>query len=134
MVVQYYPEVRFVDIDVMGHVNNAVYFNYFEQARMKFFEEMIQQEWDWNSAGIVLARNEIDYKRPITLNEKARIDVTCEKIGNTSLVFAYNVGVEKDGEFIICSSGKSVIVCFDYKKQQVIAVPQVWKERIKVVS
>ena len=52
--------VRFSDIDAMGHVNNAIYLNYFEQARMSFFQESIGKEWDWKKDGIVLGRNEID--------------------------------------------------------------------------
>ena len=47
----YYPEIRFADIDAMGHVNNAVYFSYFEQARIHFFRQWIGLEWNWNEHG-----------------------------------------------------------------------------------
>ncbi|MDG1262127.1 MAG: acyl-CoA thioesterase, partial [Flavobacteriales bacterium] len=70
LLVEYTVEVRFGDIDVMGHVNNAVYLSYFEQARMAFFKELIGGEWDWNEAGILLARNEVDYIQPILLSDQ----------------------------------------------------------------
>ena len=58
-------QIRFADIDVMGHVNNAVYLSYFEMARVHYFKQILGEEWDWNSDGILLARNEIDYLSPI---------------------------------------------------------------------
>jgi acyl-CoA thioester hydrolase len=60
-------QVRFSDIDVMGHVNNAVYLSYFEMTRVHYFRELLGLEWDWKSHGILLVRNEIDYIKPILI-------------------------------------------------------------------
>ena len=40
-------QVRFSDIDAMGHVNNAVYLSYFELARVYYFEKIMNESWDW---------------------------------------------------------------------------------------
>ena len=39
--------VRFADCDMMGHVNNAVYLSYFEEARMHYFAQMVDENWNW---------------------------------------------------------------------------------------
>jgi acyl-CoA thioester hydrolase len=51
-------QVRFADIDVMGHVNNAVYLSYFEMTRVHYFQELLGLTWDWKAHGVLLVRNE----------------------------------------------------------------------------
>jgi acyl-CoA thioester hydrolase len=122
------PEIRFVDIDVMGHVNNAVYLSYFEQARMRWFESFAGKEWDWNTFGILLARNEINYREPVLLNDPLQIETWCSKVGNKSLEVCYEVFVEKSGVRKIKADGLSVLVCFDYHKKETILVPDHWRK------
>lgn len=121
------PEIRFVDIDVMGHVNNAVYLSYFEQARMKWFETFAGKEWDWNTFGILLARNEINYREPVLLHDHLQIETWCSKIGNKSLEVCYEVFIEENGVKRIKADGLSVLVCFDYHKKTTITVPDDWR-------
>jgi acyl-CoA thioester hydrolase len=121
------PEIRFVDIDVMGHVNNAVYLSYFEQARMRWFESFAGKEWDWNTFGILLARNEINYREPVLLNDHLQIETWCSKVGNKSLEVCYEVFIEKNGERKMKADGMSVLVCFDYHQKKTITVPEHWR-------
>lgn len=120
-------EIRFADIDVMGHVNNAIYLNYFEQARMKWFENLAGKEWDWYKQGILLARNEIDYKQPVRLHDDLKIESWCSKIGNKSIELCYEVFVQKGDERILKAQGLSVMVFFDYTTQKTITVPDDWR-------
>ena len=125
-------EVRFVDIDVMGHVNNAVYLNYFEQGRMHFFRAMIGKEWDWINSGILLARNEIDYISSALLSDDLYVKVWCSNIGNKSLEFSYEVFALENEKEIIRAKGKSILVCFDYSKKITIPVPEDWRKKLSV--
>lgn len=129
---EHYIEIRFADIDVMGHVNNAVYLSYFEQARMGFFKELVGAEWNWERDGILLARNEIDYLSPVLLNDRLRIVTQTERIGNTSLTLVYEGfrkahGAENEEP---CVRGKSVLVCFDYHARSKKNVPEAWKTKL----
>ena len=121
--------VRFADIDAMGHVNNATFLNYFEQARMQFFHDSIGGKWDWKRDGIVLARNEVDYLRPLFLQENVLIDTTVEAMGTKSLTISYEVYDQADTTRVVYARGKSVIVCFDYHAGKTTVVPEVWKEK-----
>ena len=116
-------EIRFADIDAMGHVNNAVYFSYFEQARMAYFKERVARIWDWNEDGVNVARNEIDYIYPVFLNDRMNIRLWVEHVGSKSFSVCYRVVV---GERL-CASGKSVLVCFNHKNKATQVLPEAWK-------
>jgi acyl-CoA thioester hydrolase len=116
----YSPEIRFADIDVMGHVNNAVYLSYFEQARIHFFRELIGEKWDWRKAGILVAKNEINYLSPVYLNDHININLQISQIGNKSFSLIY----ELKREDTVCANGLTVVVCYDHETQQTIAIPE----------
>ena len=116
-------EIRFADIDAMGHVNNAVYFSYFEQARMAYFKERVARIWDWNEDGVIVARNEIDYIYPVFLNDRMNIRLWVEHIGSKSFTVCYRVVV---GERL-CATGKSVLVCFNHKNKATQVLPEAWR-------
>ncbi len=129
---EHFIEVRFSDIDAMGHVNNAVYLNYFEQARIAWFNALIAGEWNWQTDGIVLARNEVDYLEPILLNDRVRILTRCEHVGTSSLIVSYEVFRLPKGESQerLCTKGKSILVCFDYSRGVKREVPALWREKL----
>ena len=116
-------EIRFADIDAMGHVNNAVYFSYFEQARMAYFKERVARIWDWNEDGVIVARNEIDYIYPVFLNDRMNIRLWVEHVGSKSFTVCYRVVV---GERL-CATGKSVLVCFNHKNKATQLLPEAWR-------
>jgi len=111
-------QVRFADCDMMGHVNNAVYLNYFEMARMHYFKQLIGTEWDYQKQGILLVKNEIVYLKPIFLNDSPKIYLHLIAIGEKSFTFGYKV--EVNGE--ICTKGSSKLVCFDFKTNRSVKV------------
>lgn len=110
--------VRFVDCDMMGHVNNAVYLSYFEQTRMHYFYQLLGKDWDWKEQGIILVKNEVEYLKPILLHDNPEIYMYLDEIGNKSFTLSYEVKVND----YIYAKGKSTLVCFDYKKQHSVAV------------
>ncbi len=128
-----YPiHIRFNDLDVYGHVNNAIYLTYFEEGRSQYFRDKVGQDWDWQNEGILLARNEIDYKQPILLSDEVRIEVWISAFGTKSVNIGYRIIKKGKNEWITCTTGKSVIVCFNYSNQQTILVPERWREIIEI--
>jgi len=117
-------QVRFADIDVMGHVNNAVYLSYFEMARVLIFSKLLGSNWDWNQFGVLLRKNEIEYLKPVTLNEQPIISLNTEKLGTKSFVLSYELKVNDE----VRTTGSSVMVCFDSSKNQTIEIPNKMRE------
>ena len=120
-------QVRFSDIDVMGHVNNAVYLNYFETARMHYFNQILGEDWDWSTDGIILMRNEIDYIKSVLLRDVPTIDISVLKIGNKSFELGYELKVDNE----IYTRGKSILVCFNYKEQKTCQIPTKLRSKLE---
>ncbi len=124
-----YPiHIRFNDLDSYGHVNNAVYLTYFEEGRKFYFNERVGTAWEWQTEGLLLARHEIDYKVPLHLNDEAYIELWISKFGTKSFEVTYVILKHENGEEVICTTGKSVGVCFDYNAGKTIPLPDVWKK------
>ncbi len=127
-------EVRFADIDVMGHVNNAIFLNYFEQGRMAFFREHFGNVWDWKKYGIIVARNEIDYLKPVLLHDEVYVTASFGTVGNKSFQMKMRVFKVEDGRETDCANGLVTVVCFDYELQHTIPVPDAWRNAAESIS
>ena len=120
-------QIRFSDVDLARHVHNAVYLQYFELGRMDLLRQFMDKNHDWMSVGLILARNEVDYRMPIHLADEIAVETNCAKLGNKSFDLSYVVFSMKDGERRLHASGLSVMVCFDYTKNATIPLPEEWR-------
>jgi acyl-CoA thioester hydrolase len=107
-------QVRFADCDMMGHVNNAVYLSYFEQTRMHYFGQLLDDQWDWKKQGVILVKNEVTYLKPILLHNNVEIYAYLKAVGKTSFTLSYKVRAND----VICALGASKVVCYDFYKQE----------------
>ena len=124
-------QVRFKDIDALGHINNASHITYFEIARTAYFQEVVGGEIDWRTQGIILARTEIDYLCPVFAGEEVRVFTRVAAFGNSSFTMCYLIQKGKGGNAVPVAQGVSVQVCYDYEAGRPVAVPQSWRERVK---
>lgn len=117
-------DVRFSDLDLVGHVNNAVYATYCEQARVRFFED----ELDVRSTdiSIVLASLELQYRRPIEGTGTVTVELDVTDVGNSSFTMAYEISHE--GE--VAATGESVQVVVDPETRESVRVPDSWREAV----
>jgi acyl-CoA thioester hydrolase len=113
--------VRFRDLDAMGHVNNAVFATYLEQARIAFLSPHGAQVED-----MILARLEIDFRSPAELGETIEITVTPTRIGTKSFDLEY---VVRAGDRVVAEA-KTVLVAYDYTHARSVEIPQRWKEQL----
>jgi len=122
-------EVRFVDIDAFGHVNNANYLTYAEQARFLYFEEVLGNKVNWKSEGLILASAKVDYIKPILLHDKIKVYTRCCRFGTKSMDFEYEVFNEKEAKEIKARMF-TTLVAFNYLKNCSIPVPEDWKNTV----
>ncbi|WP_395804479.1 acyl-CoA thioesterase [Daejeonella sp.] len=122
--------IRFADIDVFGHVNNAIYLTYFEMARSSYWDDVI--EWKWDELGIIIRRSLVDYLKPIHLNDEIYAYVKTSRIGNSSFDLDYILVKIIDGKEEICTSGQTMCVTFDYKSKLSVPIPE--KQRNKMIE
>ncbi len=91
--------VRWGDQDALGHVNNATYFTYVEQARVESFERLLPEGWE-DGDGPILASVRCDFQRPITYPAVLVVRVYGGRPGRTSFPQTYELSVEDDEETI----------------------------------
>jgi acyl-CoA thioester hydrolase len=101
--------VRWSDLDTLGHVNNAVYLSYLEEARVRWLDAVLERSPDADD--YVLAHVSIDYRREVTLRDEAVL-VRCqlERIGTSSVRTREEV-VTLHGE--VAASAEGVLVARD---------------------
>lgn len=121
----YCPEVRFVDLDAMGIVNNATYLTYLEQARIHFFGELVGAAWDWHAGGVVVARHAIDYRSPLRLNDRPEIHTWIAAVGGKSMTVQYVIRLE--GARTVAHA-ETVLVGYDHLRGVSIDIPALWRE------
>lgn len=124
-------EVRFADVDAFGHVNNAKYLTYFEQARVKYFNDIVDWTYDWSKEGIILAKADIDFIKPIHFRDEITVFTRTSRLGNKSFDLQYQIMSYKDGEEILMSDCTTVMVAFDYVHKKSIAIPEEWKQALR---
>lgn len=123
-------QIRFSDIDAMGIVHNAIYFEYFEQARLLFFRELVGTGWDWEKQGVIVARNEADYLLPVFLGEEIVVEVFCYSIGNTSFCMGYKMLAQNGNELQLKARGQSVMVCYNHETKVKTTIYENWREKL----
>ena len=121
--------VRFRDLDPMGHVNNAVFLTYLEQARVSFFAEL-GAVTSLDEMNMILARVEIDFKAPVRLGQEVEISVRAGRFGTKSFDLEYELRV--DGALV--AQAASVQVAYDYERGEPVPVPSEWRERLATVA
>jgi len=127
-------QIRFVDIDKMGHVNNATILSYFEIARTNFFDDVIGQQDSWFERGLIIAHTDIDYLQPVYLRDEIEALVCIAKIGTKSFDVEHVLVKTANGKQTICAIANSILVCMDYTKKETIEVPTEWKEKISALK
>ena len=102
-------QIRFRDTDAMGHVNNAVYLTYLEIARTTYWERVFTIA-SYNEVDFVVARAEIDFVRPLFIQDPTTVWIRVNEIGEKSFRFAYEI-VTPAGT---AARAETIQVMFDY--------------------
>jgi len=118
-------------MDSFGHINNANYLTYIEEARIKYFDEVIKYKYDWSKNGIILAHAELDFKVPGHFRNNVVINTRCTAIGTKSIAHEYEIIKQTGEEVITIASAKTIVVMFNYEKNVSIPVPEEWKKAIR---
>jgi len=120
-------EVRWRDLDALGHVNNAVYLTYLEQARVHYMRELGLGFDSLADVGMILAEVTCTYRAPVSLGEQVTVRVRVSELRNSSFLFEYRV--EGDGGRL-AATARSVQVCYDYQAGQSVPIPDRWRSLI----
>jgi acyl-CoA thioester hydrolase len=113
----------------MGHVNNAVFLTYIEQARAALLAE-VGAATGLEDMNMIVARVEIDFRAPVRFGQEVEISVHASRFGTKSFDLDYELRV--DGELV--AEAKSVQVAYDYARREPVPLPAAWREKLTAVA
>jgi len=113
--------VRWRDLDAFNHVNNSNYLTYLEEARLQWLRHV--PGWFDEQSMPVLAASEINYRRPIEWPAQLLVELTCERLGNSSITLAHRI-VDADDDAQLYSDGKVVMVWMNPTTGNPVPLPQ----------
>jgi acyl-CoA thioester hydrolase len=116
-------DVRYRDLDPVGHVNNAVYATYLEHARTNYYAEVLDLATE--ELSFVLAHVEIDYERSVTAEDEAKVWIRVSRVGEKSMTTEFVV--EASGETAATAESVQVVVDEEGTPRP---VPEGWREAI----
>lgn len=133
--IQGYPttariQVRWRDMDATGHVNNAVYFTYWEMARTAYLLKTFKVR-EPGVTTFAVATIRCDFLSQVTAIEELEVGIRLPRVGRSSFDFEYELRGQ-DGRRIATAS--SVQVLFDYRTQEKVPITDEWLEKIARVE
>ena len=121
-------QIRFNDIDLLGHLNNALYFQFMDLAKVSYFKQFTGDRYDWSKIGLVVAHIDVDFIAPTYINDHIEVLTAVASISNKSLVLSQRVVEVTTGE-VKCVAN-TVMVNFDPASNRSVPISDEWRKRL----
>ncbi len=118
--------VQWGEMDSFGHVNNIIYFRYFETARIAYFERVgFIDEIATSGVGPILASTKCRFRSPLVYPDQVRVGVSAVDVKADRFTMLY--GVWSEAQQKMAADGEGLIVAYDYNVKRKASLP----ERVK---
>lgn len=121
-------QIRFADIDILGHINNVNLQHYFDLGKSFFYRDVLKIDALPGGCGEfpITAATETSYLAQTRYSERIYVETCMPEIGDKSMVVQQRIISRTTGE--IKAQSRSVMVAFDFARQASITVPDTWRE------
>ncbi len=122
--------VQWGDQDAFGHVNNTVYFRWFETGRIDYMSRLGFDPWyEQHKIGPILASIRCDYRRQVKYPDEVEIGTRVTRLGRSSVQIEHRIYSRT--QQTVVAEGDSTIVVFDYLKQKPTGIPDEIRQAIE---
>lgn len=122
-------QIRFNDVDVLGHVNNTVYLAFYDSGKAVYMAEVLGRKIDWKAVDTVIANINCAFIAPIFYGEKIEVLTACTGVYDKSFKLLQMIRETESGQ--VKSLCETVMVCFDAKTQTSMSVSDEWREKLE---
>lgn len=122
-------QIRFNDIDMLGHVNNAKLQEYFDLGRMGYLQRIFGPNMFVDEDAIVIASIKSDFLSPVLLSDRIEVVTAIYHLGNKSLKMLQQLREVESGQ--VKTSCESVMVAINKGAGQSVLIPEQWKKAIR---
>ena len=121
-------QIRFSDVDVVGHVNNIVYFAFYDTGKAAFMTELLGRKISWKEVDTVVANVDCAFIAPILYGENIEVLTTCIDIHDKSFKLLQMIRNVESGE--VKSVCETIMVSFNPATQKAAPLSDEWREKI----
>lgn len=121
--------VDWADMDSFQHVNNVVYFRYFENARVEYLRRI--GWWDYmteTGIGPIVGSTQARFRRPVKYPDTLLAGAKAISFSNDRFTLRHVLVSQNTGEMV--TEGDALVVCMDYRNNVKVAIPEVLRQRM----
>lgn len=123
-------QIRFTDVDVLGHVNNTVYLAFYDTGKAAFMTDTLGRKIHWNEVDTVVANIDCAFMSPIFFGEDIEVLTACTSVHDKSFRLLQLIREKNTGE--IKSMCETVMVSFDARTQKAMPLSDEWRQKLKI--
>ncbi len=116
--------VRITDLNYGGHVGNDTVLSLIHEARVQFLQHYGYAELNMLGVGLIMSDVAIEFKQELFYGDQVKVAVTANDFSKVSFDLYYKLEKETAGKTILVATAKTGMVCFDYSRKKVAAVPE----------
>ncbi len=125
-------QMRFADVDMLGHVNNVNQQHYFDVGKSDFFHQILGLEPYWREEGVITVATNTSFLRQIRMNEPIVVRTAVREIGHKSFSLSQQIINTQTQE--VKTDSTATMVCFDFAAQVSIPIPDHWRSVLESVK
>lgn len=122
-------QIRFTDIDMLGHLNNAIFVNFFDMGKTAYFSSVIGGELNWETIALVIVNINCSFFHPVYFTDRIEVFTKTVKIGERSVTMDQRIVNMDTGVTHACC--QTVLAGFDIKTATGVPVNEEWRTMIE---
>ena len=122
-------QMRFADIDVLGHVNNVNQQHYFDLGKCDFYKQVLGLTPFWGSAGLIIVASQTHYIVQTRRDEPIVVYTRVARIGNKSFTLEHKLVNSETQE--VKTECTAVMVAYNFDEQHSFEMPEEWKDKLR---
>ena len=119
-------QMRFADVDMLGHVNNVNQQHYFDLGKNEFFAEVLDMKPYWKAEGLIIVATNSTYASQIRMDEPIAVRTRITKIGHKSFTLHQQIVNTQNGQ--LKTECTTVLVAFNFELQHSVELPSLWRD------
>lgn len=121
-------QLRFNDVDIFGHINNSVYLQLLDLAKVRYFEAVLHGPVDWHDATVVVVNINASFYSPAYFEEPLTVATAVGKMSEHSFILEQRIFNPDSGD-VKCTA-KTVMAGFDPQTAKGIPIPENWVDAL----
>jgi len=122
-------QMRFNDIDALGHVNNSVYFQFFDLAKTDYYANIkVDAEINWSKPALIIVNVNCAFLAPTLFKEPIAVLSQCTHLGDKSITMLQHVINTQTQQ--LKATCETVLVNIDPVTNQPATIPDVWRKAL----